>query len=116
MKLQEDHLTLLDVRDIFDTLVVKHPVGIKHLTANASIVNGARSSQNAGTTPLGFAVQVLEARKKQRAARKKNRGVGYTPPTSNNVERLFSIVKHTLSLHRHSMLPIHLETAVFESE
>ncbi|KAE8989877.1 hypothetical protein PR002_g21319 [Phytophthora rubi] len=38
MKLQEDSTTLLDVRDIFDALVEKHPVVDKYLAADAAIV------------------------------------------------------------------------------
>ncbi|KAG1697045.1 hypothetical protein DVH05_028569 [Phytophthora capsici] len=74
----------------------------------------ATGSEDAGTArPQRFADQVLEARKKQRTARKKFRGVEYVPLTSNTVERLLSIAKHTLSLHRHGMLPMHLEAVLF---
>eukprot|EP00644_Phytophthora_capsici_P017113 jgi/Phyca11/130679/e_gw1.96.121.1 len=109
-------LTLLDVCDIFDALVVKHPIGIKYLTADASIdKNGARSGHGQAKRrhrTQGFAEQVL-LHQTQRTARKYFRGVRYISPTSNNIERLFSVAKHALSLHRHGMLPIHLETALF---
>eukprot|EP00644_Phytophthora_capsici_P003682 jgi/Phyca11/129211/e_gw1.82.100.1 len=84
MKLQDDNLTLLDVRDIFDALIEKHSVVEKYLAADANIVKD----------------KVFD-------------GVRFIPPTSNTVERLFSVAKHTLSHHRQRMLPIHLETVLF---
>ncbi|KAG6956591.1 hypothetical protein JG688_00011352 [Phytophthora aleatoria] len=38
MKLQDDGMTLLDVRDIFDELIEKHPVVGTYLSADAAIV------------------------------------------------------------------------------
>ncbi|EGZ08117.1 hypothetical protein PHYSODRAFT_527104 [Phytophthora sojae] len=89
MKLQEDSTTLLDVRDIFDALVEKHPVVDKYLAADAAIVKDP-----------DFEASCFG-------------GVRHIPPTSNAVERLFSVAKHTLSNHRHGMLPVHLETVLF---
>ncbi|KAG2962369.1 hypothetical protein JG687_00008468 [Phytophthora cactorum] len=63
--------------------------------------------------PQSFADKVLAARKKQRTAKKMFDGVLFISPMSNSVERLFSVVKHTLSHHRQRMLPIHLETVLF---
>ncbi|EGZ09016.1 hypothetical protein PHYSODRAFT_524535 [Phytophthora sojae] len=110
MKLQEDSTTLLDVRDIFDALVEKHPVVDKYHAADAAIV---KDPDFEAARPQGFADQVLSARKKQRTAQKKFGGVRHIPPTSNAVERLFSVAKHTLSNHRQGMLPVHLETVLF---
>lgn len=36
MKLQDDNVTLLDVRDIFDALIEKHSVVKKYLAADAN--------------------------------------------------------------------------------
>ncbi|EGZ17922.1 hypothetical protein PHYSODRAFT_503539 [Phytophthora sojae] len=114
MKLQEVSTTLLDVRDIFDALVEKHPVVDKHLVADAAItVAAATVTPSPGGRPQGFVDQVLSARKKPRTAQKKFGGVRYIPPTSNAVERLFSVAKHTLSNNRQGMLPVHLETVLF---
>lgn len=63
--------------------------------------------------PQGFADRVLATRKKRRGAKKIFDGVLFIPPTSNTVERLFSVAKHTLFHHRQRMLPIHLETVLF---
>ncbi|KAG3117802.1 hypothetical protein PI125_g3478 [Phytophthora idaei] len=38
MKLQDDGMTLLDVRDIFDALIEKHPVVGTYLSADAAII------------------------------------------------------------------------------
>ncbi|EGZ05761.1 hypothetical protein PHYSODRAFT_532972 [Phytophthora sojae] len=113
MKLQEVNITLLDVRDIFDALVEKHPVVDKYLAADAAIVKDPDFEAAPGGRPQGFADQVLSARKKQRTAQKKFGGVRHIPPTSNAVERLFSAAKHTLSNHRQGMLPVHFETVLF---
>ncbi|EEY65209.1 uncharacterized protein PITG_23339 [Phytophthora infestans T30-4] len=110
MKLQDDNVTLLDVRDIFDALIEKHSVVKKYLAADA---NTWTSSERAHGRPQGFAERVLATRKKRRGAKKIFDGVLFIPPTSNTVERLFSVAKHTLSHHRQRMLPIHLETVLF---
>eukprot|EP00644_Phytophthora_capsici_P009925 jgi/Phyca11/119688/e_gw1.39.370.1 len=114
MKLQDDILTLLDVRDIFDALIEKHSVVEKYLAADANItVPAITTPDTAHRRRQGFADTVLAARKKQRCAKKVFDGVRFIPPTSNTVERLFSVAKHTLSHHRQRMLPIHLETVLF---
>ncbi|KAG3243579.1 hypothetical protein PI124_g11599 [Phytophthora idaei] len=123
MKLQDDGMTLLDVRDIFDALIEKHPVVGTYLSADAAIIKDPDFESacvlalchpdSTSGRPQSFADKVLAARKKQRTAKKMFDGVRFIPPMSNSVERLFSVAKHTLSHHRQRMLPIHLETVLF---
>ncbi|KAE9134231.1 hypothetical protein PF005_g3064 [Phytophthora fragariae] len=143
---QQDGVTL-DVRDIFDELIVTYPGVSSHLAADADIVKNPEfedacvATLRSGPEELAAKQQRLlepfavrtgstaagdmlpkkisssdRAMKKRKLARKQQAtfsAVKFIPPTSNCVERFFSRAKHTLSHHRHRILPVNLEAVLF---
>ncbi|KAE8973201.1 hypothetical protein PR001_g26384 [Phytophthora rubi] len=62
---------------------------------------------------MSFADRAMKKRKLARKQQATFPAVKFIPPTSNCVERFFSRAKHTLSHHRHGILPVNLEAVLF---
>lgn len=63
--------------------------------------------------PASFAERALKKRRAVRVPEVTYVGIDSISTTSNCVERFFSSAKYVLSHHRHRMLPITLEVALF---
>ncbi|EGZ16824.1 hypothetical protein PHYSODRAFT_503726 [Phytophthora sojae] len=111
----QNGVTLLDVRDIFDELIAIYPTVSNYLDADADIVKN-HEFEAACTAKMGFADRVMKKRKIERKQQATFPAVKFVPPTSNCVERFFSRAKHTLSHHRHGMLPVNLGAVLFLKE
>lgn len=76
----------------------------------------ASQPDDSQTAMMGFADRVMKKRKIERKQQATFPAVKFVPPTWNCVERFFSRAKHTLSHHRHGMLPVNLEAVLFLKE
>eukprot|EP00644_Phytophthora_capsici_P003148 jgi/Phyca11/103198/e_gw1.7.598.1 len=111
-KLQSaDGLSLLDVRDIFDALIVDHPRVENYLAADAAIVQ--QPAQVVEEEELSFADKALTKRKLQCEQLSEYPEIVMIHHTSNACERFFSQTKCVLEGHRQGLLPIHLEMVLF---
>ncbi|EGZ22721.1 hypothetical protein PHYSODRAFT_490851, partial [Phytophthora sojae] len=84
----QDGLTLLDARVLFDELLESHPSFAKYLVRT-------RKRRKVAAAPATY--ELLNA----------------IPPTSNVVERLFSIARAVLRHERHRLSPMMLEMILF---
>ncbi|ETP47569.1 hypothetical protein F442_06479 [Phytophthora nicotianae P10297] len=119
-RLQADGLTMLDARDLCDGLVEIQPSFSKYQAANTDIVHSVIFEQaackvlagRAATRKEGFADRILKRRKV--SAEPANYALlGAIPPTSNIVERLFSVARSVLRHERHRLSPMMLEMILF---
>ncbi|EGZ13003.1 hypothetical protein PHYSODRAFT_511250, partial [Phytophthora sojae] len=118
--LQGDGLTLLDARVLFDELLKSHPSFAKYLATDADIVHSAVFEQavvkvldDQAALLTDDEVTALEPFKRTLAHRRKVAAAPATyellnaiPPTSNMVERLFSIARAMLRHERHRLSPM----------
>ncbi|KAG6599688.1 uncharacterized protein IUM83_13263 [Phytophthora cinnamomi] len=119
--LQGDGLTLLDARVLFDEPLKSHPSFTKCLSGPA---DGRRSrcagaiqahAEGVDRTPAdkeGFSVRTLK-RRKIAVAPTTYEVLEAIPPTSNMVERLFSVARAMLRHERHRLSPMMLEMILF---
>ncbi|EGZ09185.1 hypothetical protein PHYSODRAFT_525912 [Phytophthora sojae] len=139
--LQGDGLTLLDARVLFDELLKSHPSFAKYLVHSAVFEQAVvkvlddqaalltddevaalepfkrtqTHVEGVDCTPAdkeGFAVLALK-RRKVAAAPATYEQLNAIPPTSNMVERLFSIARAMLRHERHRLSPMMLEMILF---
>ncbi|GMF49392.1 unnamed protein product [Phytophthora fragariaefolia] len=133
-RLQADELTLLDARDLCDGLIEIRPLFAKYLgnsegawwPSSNTVIGGRRWGpravqalfrQRAVAQPQpeateGFAERILK-RRKVRDAPVAYTLLGAIPPTSNTVERLFSVARAVLRHERHRLSPMMLEMILF---
>ena len=139
MKLQEDVVTLKDVRYLFDALVNSYPEMTTYLSEDAPIIenpsfeksivlclegqfDNISDLQKADLDRLqktpevevvessSFADQILSSKK---AKIEIYGNLKCVPPTSNKCERLFSTAKLIAAPQRNQMTPLHLEENCF---
>ncbi|EGZ13996.1 hypothetical protein PHYSODRAFT_511604, partial [Phytophthora sojae] len=117
--LQGSDVTLFDARVWFDGLIAAHPaiadyIGMYHLiTLSAIAMNDAEDD---GEEPEGSFVQRLEKRRRLEARKPHYDLISSIPPTSNKVERVFSVARTTFAQERNSLQPATLETILFLRE
>ncbi|EGZ23866.1 hypothetical protein PHYSODRAFT_484147 [Phytophthora sojae] len=125
--LQGDGLTPLDARVLFDELLKSHPSFAKYLATDADIVHSAVFEQavvkvldDQAALLTDDEVAALEPFKRTQTHRRKVAAAPATyeqlnaiPPTSNMVERLFSIARAMLRHERHRLSPMMLEMILF---
>ncbi|EGZ07723.1 hypothetical protein PHYSODRAFT_528666, partial [Phytophthora sojae] len=118
--LQGDGLTLLDARVLFDKLLKSHPsfannrADIVHSAVFEQAVVKVMGDQAALLTDAEVAA--LEPFKRTQAhllRRPRYELLNAIPPTSNMVERLFSIARAVLRHERHRLSPMMLEMILF---
>ncbi len=138
--LQDEKIDLLEVRFLFDALILKFPALKSHISQDSDIVankgfeNGimlcldGKSEKltdkqiallkpfkkdvqgNADVDASSFAKRTLEAKRQKIDA---VYDLAWVPSTSNVAERLFSRAKLTVGHQRHNLAPSHLETLLF---
>ncbi|OWZ04964.1 hypothetical protein PHMEG_00023038 [Phytophthora megakarya] len=116
MKLQSEDLNLLDTRDLLNGLLEVKPSLRHYLAPSADIVaapefddgapfdreTSAAAAATEETTKVGFADRILKRRKVQDNASAYVQ-LNAIPPTSNAVERLFSIARMILRYERNRL-------------
>ncbi|KAG6944893.1 hypothetical protein JG687_00017586 [Phytophthora cactorum] len=112
--LQVEGFTLLHGRDLFDCLIEIRPSFSKYLAPDADIVHSPEFEQ-AVVKVLAGEIALLN---EDEAAALEPFKLSYMllvalPPTSNIVERLFSVARAVLRHERHSLSPMMLETILF---
>ncbi|KAJ8540784.1 hypothetical protein ON010_g12441 [Phytophthora cinnamomi] len=126
--LQDDGLVLLDARDLCDALIEIQPSFAKYLVLAGDaillteeeratlepfkLVGSAVVPEPQAGTAEGFAERVLKCRK-VRAAPPSYALIEAIPPTSNVVERLFSVARAVLRHERHRLSPMMIEMILF---
>ncbi|ETI43357.1 hypothetical protein F443_11669 [Phytophthora nicotianae P1569] len=123
-----DELTLLDARALFDGLFELRPSMTTYLSPDAEIVHSpvfeaavvkvlaaevlSTAELTSSTAKEGFADQILK-RRNFVANPSTYMLLSAIPPTSNRVERLFSIARAVVRDERHRLLPMTLEMILF---
>ncbi|ETO76292.1 hypothetical protein F444_08282 [Phytophthora nicotianae P1976] len=125
-RLQSNGLTLLDALYLFDGLMEIQPSFAKYIVHAALLTDAETATlkpfkrrasmtsvtERAAVTKEGFAERILN-RCKVPAAPATYMLLGAIPPTSNIVERLFSMARAVLRHERHRLSPILLEMILF---
>ncbi|ETL94104.1 hypothetical protein L917_07878 [Phytophthora nicotianae] len=125
-RLQINGLTLLDALYLFDGLMEIQPSFAKYIVHAALLTDAETATlkpfkrrasmtsvtERAAVTKEGFAERILK-RRKVPAAPATYMLLGAIPPTSNIVERLFSMARAVLRHERHRLSPILLEMILF---
>ncbi|GMF43775.1 unnamed protein product [Phytophthora fragariaefolia] len=137
-KLQSKGLNLLDARDLLDGLLEIQPSFANYLGTYSGVVKVLAGQEKrlsrpqraalqpfsraknaaggptgeTGPTKMGFADRILKRRKVE-VAPSAYELLAIIPPTSNIVERLFSVARMVLRYERNRMTPLTLEMVMF---
>lgn len=82
------------------------------LLPDSAITNCNENVNDSSNAAEDYATEIIRAAKRQRTTIH-YQNLNYIPGTSNSVERLFSIARHTIGLSRHSLASETLETLLF---